>query len=520
MAVHGVHIIANVKRITQLSIVLCSTWLAGAAPASVSTVWTVIAFDLRGDARDPSLADAALLSYQYDKTRDFLWFRIGLYGGLTGDAFRVNVAVDTGAKDRDKMNWWGADTEFSLDRLVTAWVTRAGGTYHSTGGISDAEGARRKQFTNLKESGVELRVDRDAILIGVQRSDLTDAMTMSLIASVGSNDQWNDDVPNTRSASIDLAAPRPTRGLREIDVSRNNLTFERAQATLADAVPPRIVQSGHGSTTMILLPGVYSGNTLFDGFVSRNASRYTFYTLTPPGLDGTLPRSLPAETASSGEFAWTRGLARDVLGLIRQKRLEKPIVVTHGFPGSLAVEELARSNPEVLGGIVEISSMATLPYPTSLAREATPEERVAMVDDSWTRQWFKYVTPETWESNNYQREMFANDPVRAERARQEVEAVPLPVKIRYLIEYMASDNRRQFGTLAVRMLALRPGFDDALLSNAAFNFYKTSFLDGWSRYPANSRVQPITVPNARALMLDDQPELTDRAIAVFVDDGL
>jgi pimeloyl-ACP methyl ester carboxylesterase len=501
---------------TLLLIVLCSAWLAGAAPASESTVWTVIGFDPRGDAQDPSLADAALLSYQYDKGRDLLWFRVGLYEAPTAEAFRVNIAVDTGASNRDKMNWWGANAEFAFDRLVTIWMTRGGGAYHGTSGITDANGARREQFTNLKENSVELRVDRDAILIGVKRDDLTDAMAMNVIASIGSNERWNDDVPNTRSASIDLGAPQPARGLREIDISRNNLTFDRDESTLPDAVPPRIVQSGRGPATVILVPGVYSGSTAFDGFVARNASRYTFYTLTPPGLDGTRPRKLPPESASSGEFSWTRRLARDVLDLIKQKGLTRPIVVTHGFPGSLAVEELARSNPEVLGGIVEIASMATLPYPSSHGREATPEERVAIVDDSWTRQWFKYVTPETWESNNYQREMFANDPVRAERARQEAEAVPLPVKIRYLIEYMASDNRRQFGTPRVAMLALRPGFNDALLSNPAFNFYKTSFLDGWNGYPANSRVQPITVPDARALMLDDQPELTDGAIAAFV----
>ena len=32
--------------------------------------------------------------------------------------------------------------------------------------------------------------------------------------------------------------------------------------------------------------------------------------------------------------------------------------------------------------------------------------------------------------------MFANDPDRAERVRTQVEAAPLPVKIRYLVEYM------------------------------------------------------------------------------------
>ncbi len=63
-------------------------------------------------------------------------------------------------------------------------------------------------------------------------------------------------------------------------------------------------------------------------------------------------------------------------------------------------------------------------------RDATPDERIAVVDESWARHWFKYVTPETWESNNYPAEMFANDPNRAERARRQVESVQLPVKIR------------------------------------------------------------------------------------------
>jgi len=46
---------------------LLSTYSIAAAQA-----WTVIAFDAKGDGRDPSLADAATLSYRYDKQQDFL----------------------------------------------------------------------------------------------------------------------------------------------------------------------------------------------------------------------------------------------------------------------------------------------------------------------------------------------------------------------------------------------------------------------------------------------------------------
>jgi hypothetical protein len=48
--------------------------------SSLTQIWTVIAVDTRSDGRDPSLADAAQLSYRYDPVKDELWFRVTLYG--------------------------------------------------------------------------------------------------------------------------------------------------------------------------------------------------------------------------------------------------------------------------------------------------------------------------------------------------------------------------------------------------------------------------------------------------------
>src|SRR5438067_8176689 len=76
------------------------------APCGATTqIWTVLAVDPRGDGQDPSLADAAQLSYRYDKQQDMLWFRVSLYGKPNEEAFGVNIVVDTGANDADKMNW-------------------------------------------------------------------------------------------------------------------------------------------------------------------------------------------------------------------------------------------------------------------------------------------------------------------------------------------------------------------------------------------------------------------------------
>ena len=463
-------------------ILLFVLWLVDAAPNSTAHVWTVIAVDPKGDTRDSSLADAAQLSYRYDKPLDMLWFRVSLFGRPAANELGVKIAVDTGAND---------------DRQITAWSTP----------------------TNVRPNNLQLDLDGNAIVIGFKRTDLTDKMKFNVVAAVGSNQQWADDIPNTRSVTLDLSVPRPLRGLREIDVSRNNLGFAAGEKTLPENAPPRILERGHGSRTLILIPGVYSGDTAFEGFMARNASQYTFYLMRPPGLDGTPPRRLPPETTSYGEFTWTRRLERDMLDLIDRKHLDKPHIVVHGFPGSLAAEELAANHPQLFGGIIEIANMP-LQFAPSLSnpgRETTSDERIAVVDDSWGQQWFKYVTPETWESNNYAAGMFANDPDRAERARRQVESAALPVKIRYLVEYMASDHRDVFKTLTTPLLALIPGFNEKLLADPAAAWFKASFQDAWDRLPWSPSVQVVTIPDARALILDDQPAMADRAIAAFVE---
>src|SRR5713226_6122977 len=112
---------------------------------AAAQVYTVLAFDGKGDARDPSLADAAQLAYRYDKEQDSLWFRIALYGLPNVQAFGVNIVIDTG-DDAAKLNWWGSNKTFIFDRLLTANVTRGDKGYEGTIGVADAAGVTSKQL--------------------------------------------------------------------------------------------------------------------------------------------------------------------------------------------------------------------------------------------------------------------------------------------------------------------------------------------------------------------------------------
>src|SRR4030095_13929983 len=129
---------------------------------ATAQVWTVAAGDPKGDVRDPSLADAAPLTYRFDKQLDFLWFRVALYGVPNDQAFGVNVAVDTGAEESAKTDWWGGNKAFRFDKLVTAWVTRNGNGYQGTIGVGDAAGVNMKKPNNLRQDNLQIKIDGDA----------------------------------------------------------------------------------------------------------------------------------------------------------------------------------------------------------------------------------------------------------------------------------------------------------------------------------------------------------------------
>ena len=499
-----------------LRIFLLLVFMAITPAIGAAQIWTVLAPDFKGDARDPALADVAQLSYRYDKEQDFLWFRVTLYGIPNEHAFGVNLVFDTGSDETVKMNWWGANSSFRFDKLVTAWVIRGNNGYEGTIGVGDATGVKAKQINNLRQNNLQIQVEGDSILIGVKRTDVTDKLKMNLIAVVGSNETWNDDVPNAGSATIDLSAERPKR-LREIDLARNNLQFPADYRTLADNQPPLIAKKGHGKQTLILVPGMYSGSKSFDGFIARNQNRYRIYLVTPPGVNGTPARSMPATGPSFEERNWTRRLERDIVDLIRKEKLSAPVIVAERQPGSVAAFDLAIDYPGMLGGIVLTGSnlLTVFPSPKDPTRKtpATLQERATSVNEGLGTKWFKYVTPETWNSNDVPPEMFSNDPAIRLKAWHEIEAAPLQVKIRYLCEFWASDLTHDLDRLQVPVLALIPGFDEKFLADPANGFAKNTIIGSWDLVPKHPKIELMKIPDSRLLVFEDQPKRADDAIA-------
>ncbi|HJZ79292.1 MAG TPA: alpha/beta hydrolase, partial [Pyrinomonadaceae bacterium] len=268
--------------------------------------------------------------------------------------------------------------------------------------------------------------------------------------------------------------------------------------------------------------GMYSGTNSFAGFIVRNESRFQFFLVTPPGLNGTAPRAMPPIGTSFSELSWTRRLEQDILDLIQKEKLQRPVLVAERQPAAQAAIELAIAHPEKISGVVLVGTnlVQFFSAPNDPTRK-TPipfADRAALVDESWAAKWFKYVTPETWKNGDLRKQLLSMDESRAQAAWEGVEAAPLEVKVRYLCEFWASDVTRSFDKLKVPVLALVPAFDEKFLADPANSFAKPAFLDSWETLvPKHPLVELVKIPNARMLVLDDRPTEADQAIGAFIE---
>ena len=185
--------------------------LAPKTPANMhrfdSVRWQLLAEDPAADGRNPELADAKALRYFYDRKNDSLWFKIDFHRLPDPDAFGVNLMVDVDQNQATGMNWWGGNNKFTFDKLVTVWLRKGSdGRYYGPVGISSAEFARRQRLTKLGDRNVRfgMQAETKSIIFGFKRTDLDEARKLNIVAAVGSNVTWNDDLVDAGYQTLEL----------------------------------------------------------------------------------------------------------------------------------------------------------------------------------------------------------------------------------------------------------------------------------------------------------------------------
>lgn len=317
-------------------------------------------------------------------------------------------------------------------------------------------------------------------------------------------------------AALLIATPTLRAQSGQQDSTLNNLVHAAGYSTAALGTIGQTLRVGRGPVDVVLIPGWGFGANDFEPFMRANAERFRMVAVTIPGYGGTAAPPMPPAGTSYAAETWTRAAEEAVARLIKSDGLKKPIVLGHFVVGTQVAVHLAVDHPDLVGGVVIIGGEPVRYTPSrrdsSGKTPATRDERARGVDVYLAPRWFKTVTKQTFDAYNYASAQYSGDSARALALWRESADVPLPVMVRYLCEYMASDFSDEIDKLTLPTRVLIPSFTPAILDDPKQAYVKPFFIDSWNALQRNPRLTLRVVAGSRVFITDDHPEAVRDAI--------
>lgn len=278
---------------------------------------------------------------------------------------------------------------------------------------------------------------------------------------------------------------------------------------------------GSGSKSMILIAGSGFGGSVFDQLVKSWADDYTIYTVTMPGFDGTPAPPMPPNGTSYGELTWTKGVQQGIESLIEEEKLDRPIIVGHWMVAANVALQVALDNPEKVGAAILVSGRAkNVPVGGDSGPQfGSPENRAKWVDQGMAPRWFKTVTRDTWDDNNYYPHDYSSNPIRGLQLWRTAANATLATHVRYLCESLAQDSTIGLEKLKVPTLVIQPGFDDQLYVDSGRDYMRAFCHDSWKDVEElSSHIQVVRIDDSRVFIMDDQLEKLNATMRKFLNE--
>ncbi len=303
------------------------------------------------------------------------------------------------------------------------------------------------------------------------------------------------------------------------DPKLNNLIHSANYKTSKLGELGNVRKVGSGKQSMILISGLGFSDEIWDSFIESRKEKYTMYAITLPGFGGTPAPPMPSQNTSYGERTWTTAAQKAVKSLISENKLKQTILVAHWQIASEIALGITLENPELISEVIIISGVAkNVMADAQFGRALTVKERASYVDKGMAPRWFKTVTRDTWDDNNWYPYEYAKHPLRGLQLWRIAYNATLPVHVRYLCEHWTQDLTVNLKSLKTPLLIVKPGlskeFDEIPGQRGGV---RQLTIDSWKGVEKlNPLVQTVTIENSRIFIMDDQPEKLDAVIESFL----
>lgn len=302
------------------------------------------------------------------------------------------------------------------------------------------------------------------------------------------------------------------------DTIINNLLHTPDYKTSEWGAIPEYIKSGKGEKTLILIPGWGFDASVFNDFMEANKNNYTMYAITIPGFGKTNAPPMPDSTVSYGEQTWNKGVIKGILKLIDKEKIKKPVIAGHFVLGTQLALRLAVDHPDKIGGLLIFGGVAKFIGILKGEEKDVPLSTLTKAADTYSAPvWFKHIKRDFWNDGNYLPEIYSLDSTKGIPLWKQAAEVPIPVMVRYLCEYIASDLKAELDKIKCPVLVLRAMFNETVLQNPANNYVKPQFIKTWNDASVkNPLVKVIDIENSASFVWKDKPEKVNKAVDDFL----
>ena len=264
-----------------------------------------------------------------------------------------------------------------------------------------------------------------------------------------------------------------------------------------------VQRHGDHGRPVILIPGLTCGPWEWQSTIAQLEKNHVVYALTLAGFDG-----VPAPTDSGNLY--DRADA-SLLQLIRQDKIDKPVLVGHSIGGSLALR-FAGEHPELVSGVMAVDGLPLFPGMDKVSDQQRAAIATKMADKMAAQ------TPEQAKAYalTYMQKVGVIDPALAARYALLTERSDNQAAAKYAAADLAFDGRSLLKNAKMPIVEISPYYA-ADFAAGPLVMSEQQKADYYSSLLANApQAKVVSISPARHFVMLDQPAKFAKALDDFI----